>query len=61
MSVKLAEVLINMHKRKFKRENMNNSLVKHNLETNPNFNFKDSKMLVYIHYKKKRKKMSENC
>ena len=30
---------------------MNNSLVKDNLETNLNFNLKDSKMLVYIHNK----------
>ena len=30
---------------------INNSLVKHNLETNHNFNFKDSRMLVYIYNK----------
>ena len=30
--------------------------VKHNLETNPNFNFKNSKMPFYIH-----KKVMENC
>ncbi len=30
---------------------INNSLVKHNLETNHNFNFNNSKMLVYIHNK----------
>ena len=28
---------------------MNNGWVKHNLESNLNFNFKDSKMLVYMH------------
>ena len=39
------------HRKDFKRANINNSLIKHNLETNHNFNFKDSKMLVYIHKK----------
>ena len=34
---------------------MNNDLVKHNLETNHNFDFEDFKMLVYIHNKKYQK------
>ena len=29
-----------------KEHTMNNSFIKHNLETNHNFDFKDSKMLV---------------
>ena len=44
------------HKR-LKKGNINNVLVKHNLETNHNFNFKDFKMLIYIH----NKNMRENC
>ena len=36
--------------------NTNDSLHNHSLETNLNFNFKDSQMLVYTH-----KKMPENC
>ena len=32
-----------------KNGNTNNSFGKHNLETNHNFYFKDSKMLVYMH------------
>ena len=39
-------------KRDFKRADINNNLVKHNLETNPNFNLKASKMLVFVHNKK---------
>ena len=42
-------------KKHFKRADINNSLVKLNLETNRYFDFKDSKMLIYIHYKKRRK------
>ena len=34
--------------KRFKRADINKSLVKHNLETNHNFNLKDSKMFVYI-------------
>ena len=46
------------HKRDFIKGNVNN-MVRHNLETNNNF--KNSKMLVYIHgkKKKKRRKMAE--
>ena len=40
------------HRRDLKRADLNNDLVKHNLETNHNFNFKDPKMLVYIYSKK---------
>ena len=40
------------HTRDLKRGNINNGLIKHNLETNHNFNFKDSKILVYICNKK---------
>ena len=38
-----------------KKGNINNSLVKHNLETNHDSNFKDSKMLIYIDNKKHQK------
>ena len=31
------------------------SFVKHNFKTNPNFNFKDSKMLLYVHNKQHKK------
>ena len=34
---------------KSKKRNTNNGLVKHNQETNHNFNFKDSNKLVYIY------------
>ena len=37
------------HMRDLEKGNKNNNLVKHSLETNHNFNFKDFKMLVYIH------------
>ena len=37
-----------------KKRDINNGLIKHNLETNPNFNFKDSKMLH-------NKNIPENC
>ena len=36
------------NKRHLKRVYINNDIVKYNLEINHNFNFKDSKMLVYI-------------
>ena len=39
------------HMRYFKIADINNVLVKHNLETNHNFNFNDSKMLVNIQNK----------
>ena len=39
------------HIRDLKQENIQKGLVKLNLETNHNFNFKDSKMLVYVHNK----------
>ena len=39
------------HKRNLQKVDLNNSLIKHNLETNPDFNFENSKKLVYIHYK----------
>ena len=35
--------------RDLKKGNINNGLVRHNLETNNNFNFKEFKMLVYLH------------
>ena len=35
-------------KKNFKRADINNGLVKHNLETNLNFNFKDSKFPFII-------------
>ena len=41
---------------RLKKENINNSLVKHNLEANHGFNFKDFKMLVYIHNENKFRK-----
>ena len=44
------------HIRDLKRRNINTSLVNPNLETNNNFNLKNSKMLVYIHNKKSFKK-----
>ena len=49
--MKLAVVLINEFTsiRDSIRADINNSLVKYNLKTNYNFNFKDSKMLDYIH------------
>ena len=31
------------------KESINNGLVRHDLETDHNFDFKDSKMSVYIH------------
>ena len=55
--MKIAVVLIKKygHERDLKRGDINNGFVKHNLETNHNFNFKNHKMLVYM-YKKKRRK-----
>ena len=47
------------HKRDIRRTDMNDGLVKYNLETNHSFDFKDSKLLVYIHFKKYRE-MSES-
>ena len=35
-----------------KKGNGKNEMIRHNLETNHSFNFKDSKMLVNIHNKK---------
>ena len=43
------------HTRSLKRGNIKNVLVRYNLETNHNFNFKDSKMLLQIRKKKRRK------
>ena len=43
------------HIRDFKKGNISNCLVKHNLKSN-NFILKDFKMLVYIHNKKKVKR-----
>ena len=40
------------HKRDIKIGDKKNAFVKHNLETNHKFNFKDSKTLVNIHIKK---------
>ena len=45
------------HKRDLKRAIMNNGFVKHNLETNHNFNSLNTRMLVYLH----KKKTSGNC
>ena len=45
------------HKRDFKRADINNSLVKNNLETNRNINFKGLKILIYKHNNKKRCKI----
>ena len=48
---KVLMVLLNKiyeHRKIWKRANINKAWVKHDLETNQNFNFKDSKMLVYI-------------
>ena len=40
------------HRKDFKKKtNINNGLVNYDLENNHNFNFQDSKMLVYIHNK----------
>ena len=38
-------------KRDFIKGNVNNAKISHILETNRNFNFKDSKMLLCIHKK----------
>ena len=46
-SVKLVKHLIN--KRDLKTADINNSLGKIYLETNRNFNFKDSQILIYEH------------
>ena len=43
-----------------KKRKINNGLIKHNLETNQNFNFKDSKILVHIHKKKHQKTVKSN-
>ena len=51
-------VLINEYtraKRIYETVNIDNDLDKHDLETNHKLNFKDSKMLVYIHNKKGQK------
>ena len=39
----------------FKRANVNNDLVKHNLETNHKYDFKGGKILVHIGEKNKQK------
>ena len=42
------------HRKYLKRAGINNGLVKHNLETNHNFNFGDFRNLVYIHFEDSR-------
>ena len=42
----------NLGIKKKKKRNIKNGLVKHNLETNHNFNFKDSNSLAYLHNEK---------
>ena len=46
---------IHERERDLKRGNTNNSLLRHNLETTKNFNFKDSKMLLHINDKNGKK------
>ena len=41
--------------KKKKKRNINDGLAKHNLKTNHNCNFKESKISLYIHKKKARK------
>ena len=48
------------HKRDLKKGIENNKLVLNNLETNHNFNFKDSKILVNLHNKKHRKSVDSS-
>ena len=43
------------HIRDSTKGNINNGLVKHNLEINHNLNFQNSLILVYIHNEKRRK------
>ena len=49
------------HKRDLKRADLNNSLVTHDVETNQNFNFKDSKMLLYLQNKNLKNCLISNC